>query len=318
MKNRIESIDTLRGFIVLLLFMANTPIWAGYKVVSDTDFYATFTRSWLTDGWLYLTFSLLFGASLILFNPTGSQWLKRMAILFGIGVFHGLFLNYADILAHYAILGLIAYRFRELGSFGLILRGFIFVSIPIILLSILTLLIRDTNFISVVMGDSYWLKFQLSQLIFNSWGIFGMMLIGMGLAKSNYFSNPKFGLVESICFLLAMILAAFVYAVSKYLVNDASTIILFFGIYPFWALAITNIFVLCIRSPLLATLGRMSLSLYIFQSILGLVLFRIPESNATASAQLLIGLGTIILFLIIAEIFPNSRPIEKFYRWASH
>lgn len=128
-EERIEILDTLRGFAVLGILLANVSLFAfpsGAPGIpaggSPADQAAALLVGLLVEGKFYTIFSLLFGMGLMLQSrraaergkPFAGFWLRRMAILLLMGMVHAVFLFSADILAFYALIGMAALPFRRL------------------------------------------------------------------------------------------------------------------------------------------------------------------------------------------------------------
>lgn len=129
--SRIASIDIVRGVAVLGIFAMNIvnfamPVEAysnpaAYGLAGPADLAAWFAAFILIDGKMRGLFTVLFGASLLLvveradaagLSPASIHY-RRMAWLLVFGLLHAALIWDGDILAHYAILGMIAYAFRE-------------------------------------------------------------------------------------------------------------------------------------------------------------------------------------------------------------
>jgi uncharacterized protein len=128
---RLPSLDLLRGIAILGILPANVPLFAGTIGVfaaqpigptSPADHAAMSVTVFAVFGKFVTLLAMLFGAGLALQvwkadqegRPFAAQYIRRMAILFLIGLVHGLLLWFGDILSSYAIvalLGLIFARF---------------------------------------------------------------------------------------------------------------------------------------------------------------------------------------------------------------
>lgn len=128
---RIEVLDALRGFAVLGILPVN--IWAmgypdawhnaavGMRAEPAADYAAWLITAVLFQGRFIAIFATLFGVSLALFRSRSAQrgldparsHFRRMGTLFVLGVLHGSLLFWGDILAVYAVSGLIAWFVLE-------------------------------------------------------------------------------------------------------------------------------------------------------------------------------------------------------------
>ncbi len=129
---RIATLDLIRGVAVMGILAANiaafgfpefaymTPASMGWP--NTPDLIAWTTTFIVIDGKMRGLFSFLFGASMLLVidrakvndEDPATVHLRRMAWLFVFGVAHLYLLWWGDILAHYALVGAIAYMFVQL------------------------------------------------------------------------------------------------------------------------------------------------------------------------------------------------------------
>lgn len=119
---RIVVLDVLRGFALIGILLVNLYSFNIYYGLMH-DFYSEFTGinheifdvvMHFFGGKSMFLFAFLFGYGAWIqfnnhqdFNQFKSYWNRRMVILFGIGVLHILLLTFGDILAAYAVLGLL-------------------------------------------------------------------------------------------------------------------------------------------------------------------------------------------------------------------
>lgn len=115
-KNRIHVIDSLRGFALLGLPFVNVlALWSMYISLSGTasDIWIQRFLYIFVEGRFYAIFSFLFGLGLWIFysraqekgNHPSALFLRRMLILFGVGVLHQI-IHPGEALLFYSILGL--------------------------------------------------------------------------------------------------------------------------------------------------------------------------------------------------------------------
>jgi uncharacterized protein len=119
-KERIHSMDIIRGFAVLGIFLVNWPSMVGVETLLDErsysgmDAYFRLFYDMFVQTKFYTIFSFLFGLGFYVFMTRAEQrvkhvkWLftRRLLILFIFGFLHFVFLWYGDILHSYAIAGL--------------------------------------------------------------------------------------------------------------------------------------------------------------------------------------------------------------------
>ncbi|WP_455155964.1 DUF418 domain-containing protein [Sphingomonas zeae] len=126
---RLLALDVLRGVAVMAILLANLPgfalpdpaysnpmAWGGQRPIDIVVWFLTET---FINGRMRGLFSLLFGASTLLViqradaaGGNGASFhLRRMAVLFVLGLVHLTFIWTGDILAHYALVGIVALAF---------------------------------------------------------------------------------------------------------------------------------------------------------------------------------------------------------------
>lgn len=151
-RDRSVAVDAIRGFALLGILAPNLVSFAWPSVTyadpaaafQDTPINTAgiFTLEILFRGKMQLLFGMLFGAGTLLFarkfegGPLArgaGRWYRRMAILLGFGVLHGMLIWYGDILTAYALCGLLGLwwvrRLEALAlaacAVGLFLLGFV-------------------------------------------------------------------------------------------------------------------------------------------------------------------------------------------------
>lgn len=141
-KKRYILLDALRGFALLGIVLANYPefsLWsfsdpAGW---SGADRVTRAIQTFLIDGKFYTLFSLLFGMgfSIQLSHANGrlGTFLRRMAVLFVIGLLHLCLLWSGDILMLYALCGLLLPLFRNLPTRGVLAAAGGLLLLPVLL-----------------------------------------------------------------------------------------------------------------------------------------------------------------------------------------
>ncbi len=140
-RERLLTLDALRGVAVMAILLANLPgfalpgpaysnplAWGGAR---GADLVAWFLTEIFVNGRMRGLFSMLFGASTLLIltradaagRNGAALHLRRMAVLFLFGMAHLTFIWSGDILAHYALVGVIALAFVGLGVRPLVLTA---------------------------------------------------------------------------------------------------------------------------------------------------------------------------------------------------
>ena len=160
--SRIVTLDVIRGVAVMGILVANLPAfalpessyfnpaaWGGTSTADIVAWYANFV---LVEGKMRGLFSLLFGASMVLVidraRHSGASaaaiHYRRMAVLFVIGCAHLYLVWWGDILAHYALVGAIAYPFARLSAHRLVAIGITTLACSIILSGLTTMALFDS------------------------------------------------------------------------------------------------------------------------------------------------------------------------------
>ena len=128
--SRIQALDVARGLAVFGILLMNmqfysTPLdaieWAFELWPAFWDRWTRVLLRIFAEGKFISLFSLLFGYSMVLFRDRaverglrfGRLWLRRMLTLLALGLCHGLFIWYGDILFHCGILGLFLFLFHK-------------------------------------------------------------------------------------------------------------------------------------------------------------------------------------------------------------
>ncbi|WP_432976502.1 DUF418 domain-containing protein [Dactylosporangium sp. CA-233914] len=119
---RIAALDVLRGFALLGILIVNITVFQGEPPPEDHA--AGVVKDVLTFAFsdkFYALFALLFGYGLaIQIRRAGTEHVARMrrrlAFLFVLGLAHAVFLFYGDVLASYAIAGVVLLALRRLSA----------------------------------------------------------------------------------------------------------------------------------------------------------------------------------------------------------
>ncbi|MEN2748087.1 DUF418 domain-containing protein [Sphingomonas sp. T9W2] len=149
---RIATIDTVRGVAVMGILFLNIIAFAmpeaayvsprAYGLNGSADRFVYYATLILLDGKMRGLFSFLFGASLLLVvdraeasgrDPAAVHY-ARMFWLFLLGIAHAALLWRGDILAHYALIGSIAYWFRHNSACRLLAFGIAFAVVDMLLM----------------------------------------------------------------------------------------------------------------------------------------------------------------------------------------
>ncbi|MDQ2070271.1 DUF418 domain-containing protein [Natronospira bacteriovora] len=150
-RQRHDSLDMLRGFAILGILVMNIqafsmpwPAYANpfaYGDMSGLNGIVYFASHVFFDTKFYSLFAMMFGAGLALMAERASHegvWAsgrhyRRMLFLAIVGLLHGFFIWYGDILFIYAVCGSVAWLFRRRRTATLLIVAALFLIIPILL-----------------------------------------------------------------------------------------------------------------------------------------------------------------------------------------
>lgn len=173
--DRIDSLDVLRGFAVLGIFVINIQSFAmfgttyfnpTYYGMLDGSGYAVWYLSHLLADQKFMTiFSLLFGAGIVLFSSRKDDsgqsarrcHYRRMGWLVLFGLVHAYFIWEGDILFLYGICGLWVYPFRRVRPSRLIVVGLV------------VLAIGSALALGSGLSSQFWPEEQRTEFIEQSW-----------------------------------------------------------------------------------------------------------------------------------------------------
>lgn len=216
-KNRIDSVDALRGFALLGIIIANIPYQWNSPVTGELDSLMTFLYHFLVDKKFITIFSILFGFGFYIQMQRAAEksvdfkkyFIVRMLLLFGVGYLHGLLLWNGDIIRAYALGGIFLLILRKVSVkklvvlavlLNVVLTGAIYIG-----LTALGWASRNFDFElarELPVATSF-LRYLKLNFIFDPWTnffrdmpltlafAFGNMLIGFILAKIDFFKHPE-------------------------------------------------------------------------------------------------------------------------------
>lgn len=156
---RLHSVDVVRGAAILGILVVNmglffNPIYSeilGFGALGGGSMDPVVKKGILAfaQGKFYTIFSILFGFGLAIqlerFRDRGmsfgSFWFRRMFVLMGIGLIHGLFFWFGDILFWYSLAGLALFLFRRAQPRTLIIWATGLLLLPLLLMGAITLLV---------------------------------------------------------------------------------------------------------------------------------------------------------------------------------
>ncbi|MCF2856021.1 DUF418 domain-containing protein [Pseudoalteromonas sp. SMS1] len=306
--NRVVLVDVLRGFALLGLPLTNLAYMAdfsnGYIVdkENDVDVFLTFIIDVFVQGRFRTIFCILFGVSMCLYIEKYGHTLfyqKAQARLYAlclIGCVHGVLLWPGDILVNYAVSGLLLIYVIHLDSKTLFKMSVLTIVAPIVLLAYLALIFNEqktvvmTPQIDGVLAFLYRNLTNFAEMLallpfLTLWYTFGLMLIGVLIYRSGWLHCG--GVSPMYCVFILMPLALVGAIIARWLFFDEHRIVFevinwLFAI-PF-CLALISLAAqvpnwIVKKGHLLALAGRYSLSLYLLQSVLGVMAFQIVLQN---------------------------------------
>ncbi len=146
-RERIVAIDVLRGFALLGILAMNIQSFSmigsayvnptAYGDLTGANYWVWWACHVFADQKFMSIFSMLFGAGIVLMTGRQEDSLgrsarvhyRRMGILLCFGLLHAYLVWYGDILVAYALCGMVAYIFRRLPPWVLLLLGLIAIAI---------------------------------------------------------------------------------------------------------------------------------------------------------------------------------------------
>lgn len=216
-RNRIESVDALRGFALLGIIIANIPYPMNSAISGELDSLMTFLFHVLVDKKFITIFSILFGFGFYIQMKRAEEknidfqkyFVIRMLLLFGIGSLHAFLVWNGDIIRAYALGGLLLLLIRNMpvkkllfGAilFNVFLTGAIYIGLTSFGWGSYNYNFKLAQEIPVTTSFFRYLKLNF---IFDPWinfyrdmpltivFTFGNMLIGFVLGKINFFRSPE-------------------------------------------------------------------------------------------------------------------------------
>ncbi len=370
--DRIQSLDVMRGFSLLGIFIINmiafhSPFlymdgFTWWEIPSDRALYP-----WIdifVQASVYPLFAMMFGYGLAIQQkralergaPFYSVAFRRLLVLLVIGCIHAFLIWSGDILINYAIFGLFLLLFMRFSGRILLLIGILLFIIPTGFLSVLLTLtslvdpggvdiytningVRDS--IAAYSGGTFsdiftqrledWYAVNgPGNLPFLFISIFSMICIGAGAGKLQFLEKVKhkrvkWGIIVLTVFLVGLLLKSLPVLLeaniaTSYIQDSLGGPFLAASYAIIVALVMEYSWIRKITKPLAAA-GKMSLTIYLTQSIIGTLIFysyglglygRISLTTGT-----LLAVGIFLIQIILAEIWFmkfKHGPVEKVWR----
>jgi uncharacterized protein len=155
-KERIHSIDVIRGFALLGIFLVNMAAFHSPDMYKGSNENLSSLEQMIRNGIdifaqasFYTLFSFLFGFGMVIFIDRAKEkglnfkrlFIRRLLVLLFIGLIHAFLIWHGDILISYALIGFILLFFSNARSKTLLTSGLSILLIPALLLSGLLLFI---------------------------------------------------------------------------------------------------------------------------------------------------------------------------------
>lgn len=344
--NRIDSVDALRGFAVVAIMLLHFIEHFIYGVYPDaaTETAKLLNQSvwdclfFIFGGKSYTIFALLFGFTFIIQQRNqeakgrdfGGRFAWRLVILMLFATLNAAFFPGGDVLLLFAVMGFVMIPLRRLSQGWLLTIAALFLIQPIELLEFLGI-----HFMPTMLNEAYypalkavtdsgdfwamiWTNVTTGQLASLFWAVDagrllqapGLFIMGMILARGDYFSRSAGFWVKT--FVVGLI-ASFVLYIAKTATADSLQIILTMWYNIAFTAILVSIFVILYQSDIFKNMtnglrfyGRMSLTNYITQSIIGSLIF-FPYALGMASTLSITWSLIVGLVVMFAQI--------QFCRW---
>ncbi|HLO12991.1 MAG TPA: DUF418 domain-containing protein [Pseudoneobacillus sp.] len=339
---RINSIDVMRGFAILGIFLMNmldfhSPMlyidpYKWWRSTTDKTIYSLI--NFFVQASFYPLFAMLFGFGLmtmrlraadrgISFTPIA---IRRLSMLLIIGCLHAFLIWHGDILITYAIFGFFALFFLKWSGKSLLSFGILIYTIPNLLISLLNLIAilfspitihtylddarkavdayQNGSFLEVTAQrlNDWSMVNNLASFYSMFFAIFPLFIIGAGIAKLNVVKNEignkkQFKKMLFVFLILGSLIKSLPF-VSRNLFSE-SLLDIFGG--PLLAVSYSLIIILLMEKhseklKLFQSVGKLSLSNYLFQSTVSTFLFY--SYGFGLYNKVSVGMGTILVLVI--------------------
>lgn len=352
----IRGLAVLGILFINIYFFGNGYLgYANHESVPLHDTLTMLFSNFFLEGRFISLFSILFGVGLAIqydkLSTQGGDAYKamksRLKWLLLFGAIHAVFIWYGDILFTYALGGFVALCYLKLDNRKLIKKSVMFITIPLFLMTIISLfapeepIIRGTALFEEdvsIWSAAYSEQLMMQFIIFigilvitpftTMWMAAGLMLLGVMLYRKGVFEKG-FSQKQLVVFALSTILLSAVdslcsLAADPKLASLSMTIVMASAI-PMALIYLHLVVKLCQnRASVLAPLqkvGRLAFSLYILQSVCGVLLFRHFAPTLTSTLDrpeyMLIAIGFSIFQVMLASIYLkyfNQGPLEWLWR----
>lgn len=367
-KQRIFSIDALRGFSLLGILLMNILTFAyPYQIINPFEFFQHQDGAWFKISSLFIIasfypiFAFLFGYGLsIMYQNSLDKGLnyypmitRRLLFLLLLGIIHGVFIFYGDILSTYALLGLIAIIFVRLKpQFTLVALSIgigIFVLLyllPMILLKDVTQIesfvglqelervnniLSSADYVSIIGFNLKYFGMNIANAILvGPFSILPIMLFGIYAHQINWFNKIKqhknLYMVIGVVVLILGLAIKMIQIVLEGSVTSQLMSQMIGG--PIVALSYIMFFVILCEDQtarkiltLLQSIGKLSLTTYIMQSVICIFIFygvgfnfygKLPVLNIYVIGIVIYFVQLIVSYLYLMKF--KQGPLEKLWR----
>ncbi|MFE4524344.1 DUF418 domain-containing protein [Cytobacillus firmus] len=323
-KDRIISLDIMRGFAILGIFLVNMlSFHSPYLYIDPFEWWDSpadkGTYAFIdifVQASFYPLFSMLFGYGLVILRERamakglgfGGMAARRFSLLLLIGIIHAFLIWHGDILINYAIFGFISLLFVKMSGKNMLLTGVLLYIIPnllFVLLLFATVLFVPPEDLSIYDQEAALASLQayqngsfseitvqriqdwsgvnnLASLPIMLASIFPLFLIGGGAAKLRWLEEPEKNRAFLMKIMLVSLAAGLLFKSLPYLTESSLGLDYMQDIFggPLLAIAYGLGIAVMMKNSQgpgfllpLSYVGKLSLSNYLFQSIISTFIF---------------------------------------------
>ncbi|GEL78346.1 DUF418 domain-containing protein [Tenuibacillus multivorans] len=366
-KSRVKAIDAIRGLALLGILLVNLLSFHSphFMYGGMEGFYSGSIEHVLlasidmfVQASFYPLFSLLFGLGIYMMFERLQQkrlnpkpiLLRRMFVLMGFGLLHGIFIWYGDILLTYSVIGLISLLFISKSAMSLMKWAFNLLLIPAVLMTLLMFLVREYSVsmnsqliqqamlgysgnLESVMSQNFfdWLNMNHPlQWLFMILSILPMFLLGIMIKKRGWIDETQKNNSEIKKWLLGSFVVFILFKIAPYLfgmptwfdyaqdaIGGSFSSIFYFLV----LLVIFKSRNFSAVERILSNVGKLSLTNYVMQSLIGTTLFYGIGFNLYGELNLVtlmvIGMAIFGLQIIFSQWYVKRfyfGPLEWVYR----
>ncbi|GGI95154.1 DUF418 domain-containing protein [Shewanella hanedai] len=352
----IRGLALLGIFFLNIFYMGNNyDGYAKHEISPMGDILVEMFSNFFLEARFISLFSMLFGVGLAIqfdrFSKENKNPLvlikSRLSWLIFFGVIHGIFIWSGDILFAYGLSGFLSLCYIRLDNTMLIKKSVLFMIIGFVIFTALSLfspepaIIRGSEAFEeqyLIWSGPYSEQLFMQLMIFATmafmtpltlmWLISGLMLLGVYLYRKGIFihgfSNKQLILFAVATLFLSSLDNLFIFSSSVYLASFSEVLVIASAI-PMALIYIHIVVKICqnraaILKPL-QNVGKLAFSLYIFQSICGVILFRHIDPSLMQTLDrpgyMMIALSFSLFQVILASVYLtyfNQGPLEKLWR----